>query len=48
MKKLKIEEVEMMEGINFDKARFQQRKAEKTRRIKAAELKRKTFVAENV
>lgn len=41
MKKNKLEEVNIMEGINFEKSRYQQRKNEKTRRIRQAEKKRK-------
>ena len=41
MKKNKIEEVNIMEGINFKKAQARQAKIEKTRRIKEQEFARK-------
>jgi cytochrome c-type biogenesis protein CcmH/NrfG len=41
MKKNKLEEVNVMEGINFKKAQARQAKLEKTRRIKEQEFARK-------
>ena len=44
MKKNRLEEVNIMEGINFEKARYQARKAAKTRRIHKQERARKTKI----
>ena len=41
MKKNKMDDVNIMEGINFKKSYYRQRKIEKTRRIQEAERKRK-------
>lgn len=41
MKKNKLEEVNVMEGINFKRAQARQAKIEKTRRIKEQEFARK-------
>lgn len=41
MKKNKLDEINVMEGINFKKAQYRQRRIEEARRIQEAERKRK-------
>lgn len=40
-KREKVESINIMEGINFEKNRYQQRKNEKTRRIQKKEIETK-------